>query len=209
MSDSPVEEAAQLVGRVAQGDRSAFLTLYDRYSARVFALSLRILGDSGPAEEVTQETFLKLWTRARTFAPGRGNLSGWLLTIARRTALDRVRLEGRRPIETDIPGGEDQEPDLLDPGSETEEARWQTLRFALEDLPRDQRRVIELAYYHGLSHSEIAAELNQPLGTIKTRLRLGMERLRRAWLDPEAQPSSTSKQAAAGVHHDGEVQGDE
>jgi RNA polymerase sigma-70 factor (ECF subfamily) len=195
--------------RVAEGDRSAFLALYDRYSARVYGLSVRILGDGGPAEEVTQETFLKLWSRARTYSPDRGSLLAWLLTITRRTALDRVRLEGRRPVETEIPAGEDGEPDLLDPASTSEEARWQTLRFALADLPADQRRVIVLAFYHGLSHTEIASELDQPLGTVKTRLRLGMERLRRAWLEEEARQPTASKRGASGVNQDGEVRGDE
>ncbi len=195
--------------RVAQGDRSAFVALYDRYSSRVYALSLRILGDGGPAEEVTQETFLKLWSRARTYSPGRGSLLAWLLTITRRTALDRVRLEGRRPVQVGIPSGEDGEPDLLDPASVTDEARWRTLRFALADLPAEQRRVIELAFYNGLSHSEIAAELGQPLGTVKTRLRLGMERLRRAWLDEGVRRPAASEEADSVVNQGGEVQGDE
>jgi RNA polymerase sigma-70 factor (ECF subfamily) len=200
---------AEDMRKIAQGDRTAFLTLYDRYSARVYALSLKILRDGAPAEEVTQETFLKLWTRARTFAPGRGSLAAWLLTIARRTALDRLRLEARRPIETEIAEAEADGPELLAPGSDTEEARWQALRFALADLPIDQRRVIELAYYHGLSHREISDELSLPLGTVKTRMRLGMDRLRRSWLESNDGLPATSNRTDSFVNLDGEVQGDE
>jgi len=174
-----------LVERVAQGDRSAFLELYDRHVSRVFALATRMLGDRASAEEVTQDAFLKLWTRARAFSPTRGALLAWLLTIARNNALDRIRLEARRPalVEASLSDLEDGRPDLQAPGSGSEEARWRSLRFALAELPDGQRQVIELAYYQGLTHSQMAEMLGLPLGTVKTRLRLGMERLRDAWIE--------------------------
>ena len=174
-----------LVERVAQGDRSAFLELYDRHVSRVFALATRMLGDRASAEEVTQDAFLKLWTRARAFSPTRGALLTWLLTIARNNALDRIRLEARRPalVEASLSDLEDGRPDLQAPGSGSEEARWRSLRFALAELPDGQRQVIELAYYQGLTHSQMAEMLGLPLGTVKTRLRLGMERLRDAWIE--------------------------
>ena len=174
-----------LVERVAQGDRSAFLELYDRHVSRVFALATRMLGDRASAEEVTQDAFLKLWTRARAFSPTRGALLAWLLTIARNNALDRIRLEARRPAlaEASLSDLEDGRPDLQAPGSGSEEARWRSLRFALAELPDGQRQVIELAYYQGLTHSQMAEMLGLPLGTVKTRLRLGMERLRDAWIE--------------------------
>jgi len=174
-----------LVERVAQGDRSAFLELYDRHVSRVFALATRMLGDRASAEEVTQDAFLKLWTRARAFSPTRGALLTWLLTIARNNALDRIRLEARRPAlaEASLSDLEDGRPDLQAPGSGSEEARWRSLRFALAELPDGQRQVIELAYYQGLTHSQMAEMLGLPLGTVKTRLRLGMERLRDAWIE--------------------------
>ena len=174
-----------LVERVAQGDRSAFLELYDRHVSRVFALATRMLGDRASAEEVTQDAFLKLWTRARAFSTTRGALLTWLLTIARNNALDRIRLEARRPAlaEASLSDLEDGRPDLQAPGSGSEEARWRSLRFALAELPDGQRQVIELAYYQGLTHSQMAEMLGLPLGTVKTRLRLGMERLRDGWIE--------------------------
>jgi RNA polymerase sigma-70 factor (ECF subfamily) len=168
---------AKLMHMVAEGDRDAFVQLYDRYAARVHGLTLYILRDPMLAEEATQETFLKVWTRADTFRPERGRFPTWLLTIARRLALDRLRLEARRPP-ADSTDPEEAWQDLPDPVSETEEARWRSMKLLVADLPAEQRRVIEYAFYFGLSHSQIAAELSLPLGTVKTRLRLAMEKLR-------------------------------
>jgi RNA polymerase sigma-70 factor (ECF subfamily) len=180
--DDPV-----LVERVARGDRQAFLHLYDRHSARVYALALRMLGDVTLAEEVAQDAFMKLWTRARAFSAARGTLVAWLLTITRHCALDRIRMEARRPAFSGALSidREDGRTSLTSPESATEEARWRSLRFALAELPTEQRQVIELAYYHGVTHSQMAEMLALPLGTVKTRLRLGMERLREAWTDQE------------------------
>jgi RNA polymerase sigma-70 factor (ECF subfamily) len=171
----------QLVACVARGEEWAFLALYDRYVGRVHALTLRILGEPMLAEEATQDTFLKLWSRARFYLSERGPLPLWLLTIARRTALDRLRLEIRRPTLSDakdptaswqsIPNGDDF----------SDENRWRSVHFALEALSPEHRQVIELAYYQGLSQSEIAEVLGWPLGTVKSRLRAAMERLRQEW----------------------------
>jgi len=175
-------EDDELTRKVAQGDREAFIALYDRHAARVYALALRMLGEQMAAEEVTQDTFLKLWARADTFSSKKGALLAWLLTITRRTALDRIRLENRRPEFGNPTDPEDTWRLSADPDSQTEEARWRSLHFALQDLPDDQRQAIELAYYHGMSQSQIAEYLATPLGTIKTRLRLGMEKLRQIWI---------------------------
>lgn len=134
------------------------------------------------AEEATQDTFLKLWSRARLYLAERGSFIVWLLTIARRTSLDRLRMEARRPLLSDSKDPETIWPLLTDNKQDAEEARWQSLYFMLHDLPEAQRQVLELAYYQGMSQSEISAELGWPLGTVKTRLRAGMEALRRAWL---------------------------
>ena len=183
-SSDPAE--LDLVRRVAQGDQQAFLSIYDRYAPRVHALTFHILRDDMLAEEATQDTFIKLWGRARLYLPERGSFTVWLLTIARRTALDRVRLEGRRPALSD-----DRDPDtvwrsLPDTSRDAGEARWQSLHFAVLGLSKEQQQVIELAYYQGMSHSDIAAELGWPLGTVKTRLRAAMQALRRAWGSEEA-----------------------
>lgn len=171
----------ELVTRVANGEEHAFLTLYDRYAGRVYALTLRILSNSMLAEEATQDTFLKLWSRARLYLNERGSLLLWLLTIARRTALDRLRLEARRPMLSDSNDPEETWDLIPDPGTLPEEARWRSLYFAVQSLQPDHRQVIELAYYQGMSQSEIAEVLGWPLGTVKTRLRAAMEHLRERW----------------------------
>ena len=172
---------AELVLRVAERDERAFLILYDRYASRVHALTLRILGDPMLAEEATQDTFLKLWSRARQYLSERGSLLVWLLTIARRTALDRLRLEVRRPVLSDASDPEDAWQTIPDLNTLPEESRWRSLHFAVQSLQPEHRQVIELAYYQGLSQSEIAETLGWPLGTVKTRLRAAMEKLRNEW----------------------------
>jgi RNA polymerase sigma-70 factor (ECF subfamily) len=179
--DPPKGIELELIQAVAEGDQQAFMTLYDLHAARVHALTLHVLGDSMLAEEATQDTFLKLWGRARQFVPARGSFSSWLLTIARRTALDLLRREGRRPM---LSGATD--PDaiwstLADKSRDAGEARWRSMHFAVLSLPENQRQVIELGFYQGLSQSEIASELGWPLGTVKTRMRAAIEALRRAW----------------------------
>ena len=172
-----------LIERVARGDEQAFLTLYDRYSARVYALTLYILGESMQAEEVTQDTFLKFWGRARLYSSERGSFLVWLLTIARRTALDRLRMEGRRPSLSGVHDPEALWPLIPDDTQNPDEARWRSLYFAVQALPIEQRQVINLAYYQGMSQSEIAEELGWPLGTVKTRVRAALEALRRQWVE--------------------------
>lgn len=171
----------QLVARVVKGDEHAFLVLYDRYSSRVYALTLRVLGDAMLAEEVTQDTFLKLWSRARQYNPGQGELAPWLLTIAHRTALDRLRLENRRLPASNAFDPEETWPVLPDKATLNDEARWRSLYFAVQSLPEEQRQVIDLAYYKGMSQSEIAEVLGWPLGTVKTRVRAAMQSLRQHW----------------------------
>lgn len=168
--------------RVAAGDKRAFSHVYDLYADRVYGLVLSILKDESSAEEVSQEVFVKVWSSAGTFRPDRGKVSSWLLTIARRAAIDRLRKGDRRPqVAPGIEVEADWDPRMGEPLSDSEEARWRTLYFALQELPVEQRKAIVLSYYHGLSHSEIAAQLDIPLGTAKTRIRLGMEKLREAW----------------------------
>ncbi len=174
----------ELVRQVASGDEHAFLALYDLYSAQVFALTLRILSDSMLAEEATQDTFLKLWSRARLYLAERGPVLVWLLTIARRTALDRLRLEARRPTLSTADDPDDFWRVIPDSKTTSEESRWRALYMAVQSLTPEHRQVIELAYYQGLSQSEIAETLGWPLGTVKTRMRAAMEQLRRVWGDP-------------------------
>lgn len=171
----------ELIVKVSKGDEAAFISLYDRYKAQVFGLALRMLGDLMQAEEATQDTFLKIWSRAHLFSADRGSFLVWALTIARRTALDRLRLEARRPAISNFDDPDEQWNSLPDAGSNSDENRWRSLALVVQGLPADQRLVIELAYYQGFSQSEIAELLGWPLGTVKTRLRAAMSRLRQAW----------------------------
>lgn len=176
---------AELASQVAKGDERAFIALYDRYSNRVYTLLLHMLHDPMAAEEVLQETFLRLWSRAEQFDPGRGSFVVWLLTIARRTALERLRFESHRPVLADSDEPSTLLENIPEPETTSEEARWRSLHLAVQSLPEEQRQVIELAYYQGMSQSEIAEMLDLPLGTVKTRIRAGMFRLREQWLEGE------------------------
>ncbi len=179
-SDREVDIAA-LAG-VAQGDPRALEMLYDRYARLVLSFALRIVGDRPAAEEVVQEVFIRVWQRAGFYQPGRGAPVTWLLSITHNLAIDEVRRRRRRPQTAD---GED--PGLAlanaaDPAPNVEDEVWlrdvgATLASAMARLPPAQRVAIELAYFRGLSQREIARELGDPLGTVKTRLRLGLRKL--------------------------------
>jgi RNA polymerase sigma-70 factor (ECF subfamily) len=165
------------VTAMKSGDQSAVAELYDRYSSVVYAVALRILGDTGAAEDVLQEVFLQLWRNPGAFDAARGSLGPWLAVIARNRAIDSLR---RRRPETDI---EDVvlsvAPDLA---SEADRSRAvEKVRGVLGTIPALQRSALEMAYFEGLSHSEIATKTGEPLGTIKTRIRAGLMALRKAF----------------------------
>src|SRR5919109_2908020 len=163
----------ELIERVADGDRPAFEELYDRYSRAVLGLALRRIGDRGRAEDATQDAFVAIWRSARTFDPGRGRGAPWLYAVARNAMTDRLRRTPEPAAElADEPGGGP------DPAERAEAGwtAWQVHR-ALEVLPAHERPVIELAYWRGLSQSEIAEHLGIPLGTVKTRTRSALSRL--------------------------------
>jgi RNA polymerase sigma-70 factor (ECF subfamily) len=172
-----------LVAMVADGDDNAFMLLYERYFSPIHKLAMRMLRDPALADEVTQDTFLKLWRRASQYLAGRGSVQGWLLTIAHHTALDCLRRQARYPVRMEWEDSEDLGQDAPDTSTFTEEARWRSMHFAIRSLSLEQRQVIELFYYLGLSQVEIAAELGWPLGTVKTRLRAALEQLRLVWVE--------------------------
>jgi len=183
MSDNDPDDAV-LLQRVAAGDSDALLSLHQRYVNLVYSMALRILGDSHLAEEVTQDVFLKLWQKGERYDPRRGSFSTWLLSVTRFAAIDRLRREGRRPA-TALQTGEQ---DATLAQDRTRRATWEAweegrhLRLLLEQLPREQRELIELAYFGGMTHRDLAEYLNLPLGTVKSRLRLGLQKLRELWL---------------------------
>jgi len=168
-----------LLTAVASGDRRAFAELYDRTAPRVLGLIKRLLIDHSQSEEVAQEVFLEIWQNATRYEPGKGSAVTWMLTMAHRRAVDRVRAsQSSRDRDVKI-GIRDFEPGF-DQVSESVEVRVEHDRVtrALARLTELQRQAVKLAYYGGLSHSEIAAHLSIPIGTVKTRLRDGMIRLR-------------------------------
>jgi len=170
-------------GRGPGGDpvdrRQALRALYDLCSGRVMAIALRLLGDRAEAEDVVQETFLELWRRAADYDPSRATPTTWAVVIGRSRALDRLRA---RSSAARVATAQAAEPVSADPGPQPVEVRedQRRVREALSSLPPEQREVIELAYFEGLVQTEIAARTGQPLGTVKTRVRLAMEKLQMA-----------------------------
>lgn len=176
---------------VVARDEHAFAVLYDRYIDLVYSASLRVLADAGLAEDSAQDVFVRLWRRPETFIAERGRFLSWLMSVTRNRAVDELRARGRRRRREGGSLGEPDEAaqplfstDPVDPqrSAELHEAQA-TVRRALIDLPGDQRLALELAYFGGLTQQEIAAQLHEPLGTVKTRIRLGMQKLRRSLHD--------------------------
>ena len=177
-----------LVERMAAGEERALGALYDRHGGMAYALALAIVREGADAEEVVADAFGQLWRNATQYDAGRGSVAGWLATITRTRALDLVRARGRRTRAVERAARADADglaaplsaaAERPDRRIERHEARRLVTR-SLAELPEPQRRVIELAYFGGLSQTEIATELNEPLGTVKTRMRAGMEKLRSA-----------------------------
>jgi RNA polymerase sigma-70 factor, ECF subfamily len=164
---------ASLIERTGRGDRAAFEELYRRFARPVLAMAIRQLGDSGRAEDATQETFAAVWRSARSYRQERGSPSAWLYAVARHAIIDRARQRVEPAAEAPDAPSPEAGPD------EQAETSWLTWKVhsALERLPERERVVLELAYWSGLSQTEIASYLDVPLGTVKTRTRAGLARL--------------------------------
>nr|WP_290669033.1 sigma-70 family RNA polymerase sigma factor [Ardenticatena sp.] len=182
------EDDTDLMHRVAHGDEAAFRHLYEKYLDAVYSMALKITRDPHMAEDIAQDVFLRLWQRAGQYRSQRGRVLTWLLSITRNHAIDRIRYDNRRPVA-------EEELDLtrLETANRT---IWQAfeddvLRLSLDELPPEQRQCLELAFFYGLSHSDIAEMLNVPLGTVKSRIRLGLQKLRAIYLE-EGQEQSKS-----------------
>lgn len=169
---------ADLLRAVARGDETALADIFDRYRVILFSLVLRILHDRDEAEDVLQEAFIQVWRRANDFDEARGRAFTWLVTIARSRALDRLRsLGSRQRLATEVAvATPEQTSSAVDEAVRSE--RSATVRKALEELAEEQQRALYLAYFEGLTQSEIAKRLGDPLGTVKTRMRAGMIKLR-------------------------------
>ncbi len=179
----------ELMRRLFYGDKLAFEALFDRYGDLVYSTALRVLRDAHLAQDISQEIFVRIWRKPESYVAERGRFLTWLISITRNRAVDEVRSRGRRQRyetaspeeqERELPAGEENDPALN--AQLAEQAH--VVRAALAELPPEQREVIELAYFGGLTQQEIADRLSQPLGTVKTRIRLGMQKLRAA-LAPE------------------------
>jgi RNA polymerase sigma-70 factor (ECF subfamily) len=173
-----VSDEQLLLQQVATGDTAALAALYDRYSSLAFGLAVRILRDPQTAEEVVQDAFLSVWRRAASYRPERGEVRAWLLSVVHNRAIDRIRGRQARGTEVDLADA----PELADRADVWNEA-WSGLEreaivAAMNDLPDDQRRAIELAFFGGLTHVEVAEKVGEPLGTVKGRIRLGLLKLR-------------------------------
>jgi RNA polymerase sigma-70 factor, ECF subfamily len=171
---------AALIRRMAEGDREAFKELYDRHARQVYPFILRIVRDPSDAADVLQEVFWEAWQSAASYDPGRGTPEAWIYMRARTRAIDRVRAIRRRGETFVAPVDEGLAKAAGDPGGDAAERAEDRdlLRGAFSRLSDVQREALELAYYGGLTQTEIAERLKQPLGTVKTRIRLGLERLR-------------------------------
>ncbi|MBV9581654.1 MAG: sigma-70 family RNA polymerase sigma factor [Chloroflexi bacterium] len=158
--------------------------LYDAHHRQAIGLAYRILGDLGDAEEVVQEVFLSAWRSGHTYDPARGSRQTWVLSMVRNRCIDVLRARRRRPVQSLLEGVDP--PDAEDvPTRAVSNVTADAARAALDSLPPEQKQVIELAYFGGLSHTEIAAQLAAPIGTVKGRIRLGLDRLRTAMGVPQ------------------------
>ncbi len=184
----------ELMQRLCDRDLAAFEAIYDRYGDLVFSVVLRVVGDTHVAEDVTQDVFLRVWRKPEQFDFHRGKFVTWLLSVARNRSIDERRSHGRRLRHEALPTTAEEE-DILPSERDADDPAIATVvaddraavRSALEHLPHEQRLAIQLAYFGGLTQQEIANKLGQPLGTVKTRIRLGMHKMRGALSERRAQ----------------------
>lgn len=196
----PSDEA--LIDRLRARDQSALSAIYDCYANVVYGLALRIIGHQAEAREVVVDTFWQVWRQADRYEPARGSLGAWIIIIARSRALDRRRSMQRLPFANSDEWAQIEAAQQIAPGDEPEQKLWLAeqsarVRAALAALSAAQRQAIELAFYHGLSHTEIAAHLGEPLGTVKTRIRIGLMKLREQLGVQLASPEENSEASFA------------
>lgn len=186
MDLTTVDDAA-LILLIARSNSAALSQLYDRYGRLVYSVACQTVGDAEAAEEITQDVFVRVWDGAATYRAELAKVSTWLVGITRHRAIDELRRRGVRPEKQAVPWPEEQEEGLpaLEGPENTVESRLQqqTVRQAVAALPEDQRRVLGLAFFSGYSHSEIAERLGEPLGTVKSRIRLAMQKLRDIFIE--------------------------
>jgi len=176
----------EMIARVGQGDQSAFRALYDRLSSPLYSLAIKMLGDASDAQDALQEVFVQIWSRAGTYDPEKSSVFTWAVLLTRSRAIDRLRARDRRfRVVVASPADEDKVAEtanasMVESAADTAEKSDEAarVRYVLNNLPLEQRQAIDLAFFNHLTHHEIAAQLGQPLGTVKARIRRGLLKLR-------------------------------
>ena len=185
-----------LLRLVTRQDENALGALYDRFSRLVYSMALNVVNDEAAAEEITQDVFLNVWKKASSYDVSHAKVVTWIASIARHRAIDILRARSVRPVNQEFSWEEEPLLEIASPLDVEKEAelhqRQQKVRLALTKLPKDQRKVMALAYFGGYSHSEMAKMLNEPIGTVKTRLRLAMQKLRQFLDEERIQESGSS-----------------
>jgi RNA polymerase sigma-70 factor (ECF subfamily) len=177
---------AGVIDRIAQGDQEAVRELYRSAGRMVYGIALSITRNAATAEEVTQDVFLRAWAKAGTYNAGKAGVASWLARIARNCAIDALRRERLREAAAGEPSESSPDQRAVDPGDSVELSRQRKrIRAAVDALPPEQRRALELAFFNGLSHREVAEKLGHPLGTVKTRIRDALRGLRAALAEDE------------------------
>jgi RNA polymerase sigma-70 factor, ECF subfamily len=174
---SPAQDDAALLAQVQRGDETAMASLFDRYSKIVYSVALRVLRDPASAEDVLQEVFMQIWRNPNSFIATRGSLGGWLAVVARNRSIDALRR--KRPSETVEDMALASNYDLADEAERN--SLMEKARGVIRQLPMEQRKTLEMAFFDGLTHSEIAEMTGDPLGTVKTRIRSALTSLRKAF----------------------------
>ena len=181
MNYHPTPDDKYLIERIAQRDEQALAALYERYGTPVYSLALRVLNDPQAAEEAVQDAFMKVWNNPHQWDSAKGKFSSWLLTVTRYTAIDKLRREVRQ-----VTNGADSVDDVviesrLGIPEDPQRRDGQMLRDMLNQLPPEQAELVRLGFFSGITHRELAVQLDLPLGTVKTRVRLGLQKLRVMW----------------------------
>jgi RNA polymerase sigma-70 factor (ECF subfamily) len=202
----------ELMDRLGRQDIGAFEALYDRYGDLVYSVALRVVGDTYVAEDIAQDVFLRVWRRPEQFDLERGKFVTWLMSVTRNRSIDERRRRGRRLRHEAMPSGDDEE-DVLPSKNDRDDPALATVladeraavRRAMEYLPAEQKLAIQLAYFSGLTQQEIANQLGHPLGTVKTRIRLGMQKMRGALEDRTREERADASRGSDRGHDTGGV----
>ncbi len=186
-SGADAQDDESLIRFITQGQSAALGLLYDRYGRLVFSLAFQVTNDAGVAEEITQEVFLQIWNKAGTYQAAQGKVTTWITSVARHRAIDSLRRRGARPEGHQVDFEDNEAPELVDPKGVEDQVefsqRSQAVRRAMAQLPKEQQKALALAYFKGLTHQEIAEQTGEPLGTVKTRIRLAMLKLKQLLID--------------------------